>query len=193
MKIEYEATFYPVDKNKIREKLGAIKADLVRSEYLQKREVFFLPKGHEIEGGWLRVRNEGDKITMSLKVVSGVSIEDQKEICLTVDSYEQATLFLESLGCQRKAFQESKRELWRIGDVDVCIDEWPWLEPFVEIEGQSEKEVRVVSEALGFDFSRARFCATGTLFAEKYNLPEEVFNHKTELIIFGGKNPFLDK
>ncbi len=128
---------------------------------------------------------------MSLKVVDGENIENQKEICLKVDNYEQGVLLLESLGCKCKAYQETKRELWKIGDVEICIDEWPWLEPFVEVEGQSEEAVRKVSEQLGFDYGQAKFCAVGTLYSEKYNLPEDVINNQTERIVFEGENPFL--
>ncbi|NBS41741.1 hypothetical protein EBS80_03705, partial [bacterium] len=60
MHIEYEATFENVDKDAIRAKLKEAGATLVRPEFVQKRVVFNLPKGHEIPGGWLRVRNEGD-------------------------------------------------------------------------------------------------------------------------------------
>jgi adenylate cyclase class 2 len=85
MNIEYEAKFLNINKDKIRAKLKEIGANLVQAEILQKRMVFELPKGHEIKGGWLRVRDEGDKITMSLKVVAGEKIEDQKEVCLKVN------------------------------------------------------------------------------------------------------------
>ena len=136
MNIEFEATFTNIDKDEMRAKLSSVGARLVRSEYMQKRFVFTLPKGHEIPGGWLRVRDEGDKITMSLKVISGNTIEDQKEICLTVNDFNEAVLFLESIGCVQKAYQESKRELWMLDDVEITIDEWPFLEPFVEVEGK---------------------------------------------------------
>jgi adenylate cyclase class 2 len=190
MKIEYEATFYPIDKQAIREKLKAVRAKLERIEYLQKRVVFNLPEGHEIPGGWLRVRNEDDRITMSLKVVDGERIENQKEICLKVDSFDQAELFLKTLGCERKAYQETKRELWKIDEVEICIDEWPWLEPFVEIEGQSEEEVREVSELLGFDYAQAKFGSVDMLYALKYDISNDVFNNQSSLVLFEGENPF---
>ncbi len=82
MKIEYEATFTNIDKQDIREKLRKIRGKLIRPEFLQKRIVFNLPREYQIKGGWIRVRDEGDKITMSLKVVDGAGIESQKEICL---------------------------------------------------------------------------------------------------------------
>lgn len=33
-------------------------------------------------------------------------------------------------------------------DTEVVIDEWPWLPPFIEIEGQSEDAVRAAATAL---------------------------------------------
>jgi adenylate cyclase class 2 len=78
MKIEYEATFSNVDKDKIRSKLSEVGAKLERPEFLQKRSVFHLPEGNHLIGGWMRVRDEGDKITMSVKVVDGNQIENQK-------------------------------------------------------------------------------------------------------------------
>lgn len=191
MQIEYEATFYPIDKDEIRARLKEAQAKLLKAEFLQKRYVFSLPRGNEIPGGWLRVRDEGDKITMSLKVVNGEKIEDQKEICLQVDNFEQALSLLETIGCDKKAYQETKRELWNIDGVDVCLDEWPWLEPFIEIEGQSEDEAKRVSMLLGLDYQSAKFCSVDTLFSEKYKLPNDVFNNQTERLVFDGKNPFI--
>jgi adenylate cyclase class 2 len=108
MKIEYEATFPDVDKREVREKLLAVGATLVKPEFLQKRVVFNLPKGHEIPGGWMRVRDEGDRITMSLKVVDGEHIENQKETCLTVDDFDEAVNLLLSLGCEKKVVSRNQ-------------------------------------------------------------------------------------
>jgi adenylate cyclase class 2 len=190
MEIEYEATFPNIDKEKVRAVLRKIGSDLVRPEFLQKRVVFNLPSGHEINGGWVRVRDEGDKITMSLKIVDGAKIENQKEICLNVSDFDAAEELLINLGCERKAYQESRRELWMINNVEITIDEWPFLEPFVEIEGKSEEDVKSVADKMGFDYSKALFCSVATLYGKKYNLPEEFINNKTPRITFGGANPF---
>jgi len=190
MYTEFEATFVNIKKSNILTQLKNAGAKLVRKEFLQKRVVFNLPTGHEIKGGWLRVRDEGDKITMSLKIVNGDKIENQEEIQLTVDKFKNAVDLLESIGCEKKAFQESKRELWELGDVEVTIDEWPFLEPFVEIEGKSEEEVRAVAEKLGFDYKKAKFCDAGTLYSEKYGISEDRINNDTPEILFDGENPF---
>lgn len=191
MDIEYEATFPNVDKDEVRKRLKKVGAKIVKQEFMQKRIVFNFPKGHNIKGGWIRVRDESDKITMSIKIVDGNKIENQKEICLKVNSFEQASTFLQSLGCERKAYQESKRELWFLDKCEVTIDEWPFLEPYVEIEGKSEGDVKKVAEELGFDYNQALFCSVDTLYNRKYGVSEEVINNQTPEIVFNGNNPFI--
>lgn len=191
MNIEYEATFTDIDKGEIRKKLKAAGATLVKPEFLQSRVVFNFPKGHEIPDAWARVRNEGDKITMSIKIIDGSRMEDQKEIYLEVSNMKDAEKFLATLGCERKAHQENKREVWELHGVEVAIDEWPFLEPFVELEGNSEGDVKAAAKALEFDYSKALFCAVGTLYSKKYDLPEDIINNQTPEIVFGENNPFL--
>lgn len=190
MNTEYEATFCDVNKDDVRKRLKAAGATLVRPEYLQKRIPFHLPKETRSNDAWLRVRDEGDKITLSLKKVDGDRIEDQKEICLAVDDFDNAVELLSLIGCEPKAYQETKRELWRLDGVDITIDEWPFLEPFVEVEGESEERVRAVSEKIGFDYSTALFCAVGLLYKMKYGIhPDEINNVKK--MVFDMENPFL--
>ena len=193
MQIEYEATYTNIDKDEIRQKLENAGATLVRSEYLQKRVVFNLPDGINLKGGWLRVRDEGNRITLSLKIVEGTSIESQREVLLEVNSFENAEELLMLLGARKKAYQENKRELWNINGVEITIDEWPFLEPFVEIEGDSEDAVKQTSELLGFNYSDALFCSITTLYSKKYHLPEATINNDVPKIIFAMKNPFTSR
>lgn len=193
MQIEYEATFTNIDKEVMRQTLTEVGATLEREEYLQRRTVFNPPKGNEIEGGWQRVRDEGDKVTMSLKVVDGDQIENQKEICVTVDDYDEAEKLLSTVGCQWCAYQETRRELWTLDSVEITIDTWPFLEPFVEVEGETEELVKAVSEKLGFDWSTAKFCSVDTLYSEKYGLSIDIVNNETPKIVFDMENPFLRK
>jgi len=190
MDIEYEATFLDIDKNEIRKRLKNAGAKLIKPEFLQKRFNFNPPK-ILTKYSWVRVRDEGDKITMSYKAIKGNKIEDQKEINLTVDNFEKAIEFLETVGCRKKAYQETKREIWELDNVGICIDEWPFLEPFVEIEGGSEDEVKAISQKLGFDYSKAWFCAVGLIYSKKYGIPAEIIDNDISKITFDIENPFL--
>jgi adenylate cyclase class 2 len=190
MEIEYEAVFTNIEPDSFRAVLTSAGAELARAEYMQKRSAFNLPDSVVTHKGWARVRDEGDKITMSVKSIEGEGIESQKESCVTVDSFKQAESLLTQLGCDRKAYQETKRELWMLDGVEVTIDNWPFLEPFVEIEGVSEAVVQSVAEKLGFDWSQAKFCAVDTLYSEKYGISTDQINNHTPEITFGMENPF---
>lgn len=192
MQIEYEAMFPRIDKTEMRQRLQKAGARLVKKECLQKRVVFLLPRGVTIKNGWLRVRDEQDKITMSLKSI-GRAMKEQKEVCLQVDSFEKAKLFLTSLGCREKAYQENKRELWNLGDAEIVIDEWPFLEPLLEIEGKSEAAVKNAAKKLGMEYKEAVFYSADTLYSEKYGVTENKVNNHTPLIVFNMKNPFVKK
>ncbi|MFA5163215.1 MAG: class IV adenylate cyclase [Patescibacteria group bacterium] len=189
MKIEYEATFTNIDKEEIRGRLRQAGASLIKPEFLQKRAVFNLPDNDS--NSWLRVRDEGDKITMSLKRVDGGSIQNQKETCFTVSDFEEAKEFLQLLGCPYKSYQETKREIWLLGEAEISLDEWPYLEPFVEIEAQDEASVKAAAQRLGFNYEDAYFGAVDVLYSKKYACPLELINQRTPRITFEDPNPFL--
>lgn len=191
MAIEFEATFLDIEKENMRERLRRAGASLVKPEQLMRRVNFSLP-GHEgFENAWLRVRDEGDAITLSFKHIEGNRIEDQKETCLHIDDFYAGIELLESVGAQRKAYQETLRELWMLDGVEITIDTWPFLEPFVEVEGKSEQAVQEVSEKLGFDYRQALFCSVVELYHQKYQISHDRISNHTPLIIFNMENPFL--
>lgn len=182
MNIEFEATFLQVDKEDVRERLREAGAFLVHEEYLMKRSVFDPP--HHIDGGWLRVRQEYENITLSFKVVDGNKITDQKEVELVINSFEEGELFLTSIGATKKAYQETLRELWKLDDVDITIDTWPGLHPFVEVEGESEEVVKKVSEKIGFDYTDAEFCEVSLIYEKELGIPSDIMKDDMPLITF---------
>lgn len=192
--VEYEATFYNINPEEIRSKIKGLGGLLIKPKFDQVRTTFTFPKGHEIEGGFIRVRDEAGKITMTLKIFKENGLIDgQKEIELVVDNYENAVNFLKTLGAEDKAIQETKREIWSLNDVEIMIDWWPFLEPFVEIEGKNESDVRNISEKFGFDWKDAVFDGAAYFYSKKYGLSKDVINNQTPKILFDMENPFLCK
>jgi adenylate cyclase class 2 len=167
---EIEAKFLEVNKDKIREKLTEIGAHLIRPEFSQKRVNFYLPGEKKSDDSWIRVRDDGGEITLSLKEVTGSNILDQKEISIVIDDFNNAVNLLELIGCERKKLIFTKRELWRLDDVEITIDTWPFLEPFVEIEGSSEELVRNAAQLLRLNFVEAVFGAVGKVYKERFGL-----------------------
>jgi len=191
MKTEYEATFTNIKKEEMRYILKKSGATLIKKEFLQKRITFNPPSNLNLKKAWLRIRDEQDKITLSFKQVLGNKIEDQKEICLKINNFEEAELLLTTLGCKKKAYQENKREIWKLEDCEITIDEWPFLEPFLEIEGPSEKSVKIISKKLGFNYEKAIFGSIDLLYSKKYNISKDIVCNQTPKIVFNMKNPFM--
>jgi len=196
MSIEYEATFPNINKDKTRTRLQDVGAILEYSETLQKRSNFNPPQNQD-ENSWIRIRDEGHGIiTMSYKTVpdKADTINQQREICLQVDSFKEAKDFLILLGCKEKSYQETKRELWLIDGVQVTIDEWPFLAPFLEIESNSESAVKCVVEKLGYDYQKALFCNVFYLYSQQYGISIDDLKKRvsTELscLTFSSNNPF---
>ena len=73
------------------------------------------------------------------------------------------------------------------------VDEWPFLEPFIEIEGNDEDSVKLVTKKLGFDYSKAIFSSVDELYTEKYKVSEDVVVNKTPRIAFEDNNPFIEQ
>ncbi len=181
---EIEAKFLNINKDSIRNKLIEIGATLVRPEFDQKRINFQLPQEKRSDHKWLRVRDEGDKITLSLKAILGEGIFDQREISLKIDNFDSGVRLLESIGCLKKGFTFTRRELWKLLDTEITIDTWPFFEPFIEIEGLSEKSVEKVASKLGLNFQEAVFGSVGSLYQNKYNISLDEIENEVGDIAF---------
>jgi hypothetical protein len=56
---------------------------------------------------------------------------------------------------------------------------WPYLEPYVELEGDSEEAVKAV------------FGAADQVISRKYKIPENAINNEIPRIVFIEPNPYL--
>ena len=185
MNNEIEATFLDIDKTKIRQQLKELGAECIKPEAKMRRTVF--------DSGpcsFARVRDEGDKIVMTYKNVSdGHSILGTKEVNIEVNDYDDAILFLRGCGLKIKAHQETKREIWKFGEVEICIDTWPWLPTFIEIEGPSEESVWETADKLGFEKNQAKFGSVDTTYQHYYGVEPDIVNSHTPEIMFDMKPP----
>jgi adenylate cyclase class 2 len=115
------------------------------------------------------VRDEGDKVTLTYKQSSNSSvITDTIESEVVVSNFEDTVAILEAAGLPSQSYQETRRETWRLDDVEVVLDEWPWLDPLLEIEGPSEDSVKATAARLGFDWSEALIGSVTQAYQRKY-------------------------
>lgn len=166
MNTEIEVKFLEVDIDDVRSKLKVLGAICEQPMRLMRRQVFYL--AYDTNDAFMRVRDEGDKITMTYKQFDEISLHGAKEVEVEVSSFEDTVSIIEKSGLKPKSYQETKRETWRLGTTEVVIDEWPWLQPFIEIEGESESDVREVAAKLQYDWNDAVFGAVTQAYRSQY-------------------------
>ena len=183
MQTEYEAKFLDINEEDVKKKIQSLGAELVKPRQLFRR-VIFENDITAAKHSWVRLRDEGDKITLTLKQVSDTTtIEGTKEIEIKVDDLDKTTQFLEGIGLKRKRYQENYREEWKLGNVVVDFDLWPDMPMLLEIEGPDEPSVKQVVAQLGFDYSQARFGSIDTIYFREHGrdiLAEETLLFKKE-------------
>lgn len=156
MKTEFEVKFVNVNHDNMRIKLNNVGAKLTQPMRLMRRAIIEneLLKSRD---AFLRVRDEGDKITLTYKQFSNLSIDGAKEHEIVVSDFQETVDLLAAAGLPHRSIQESKRETWTFDGAEIVLDEWPWLNPYIEIEAESEEAVKKASNALGFSWDEAVF------------------------------------
>ncbi|WP_327676341.1 class IV adenylate cyclase [Kitasatospora sp. NBC_00458] len=163
MKHEYEAKFLAVDVSDLQERLAALGAVQAFPRTLLTRKIF---ENDALDGGaWVRLRDEGNRSTLTLKqVTDSTTIDGTTEIETEVTDLPAMAEILRSLGLREVRYQENYREEWRLGEVAFDFDTWPDLATFVEIEGPDEASVRQAAALLELDYSEARFGSVDEIY-----------------------------
>lgn len=99
-----------------------------------------------------------------------MGINDTYETELIVNDFDTASAFFGACHIPAKAFQENKREVWNKAGVEVTIDTWPALNSFIEIEAETEEDIKKTSEELGFDFNKAVFGSIDLVYEKELGI-----------------------
>lgn len=170
---EYEATYLQIDKEKTRAKLKEAGFVLTTPEYLMRRKTFDFSRIAPGQNKWGRVRQEADRITMTIKEVRGTGISDTFELEMEVGNFNAACDMFEQCNVPAKSFQENYREVWKRDEVTATIDTWPGLQPFLEVESDSTESVRKASEDLGHSLDTALFGSIDLVYEKEIGIPTQ--------------------
>lgn len=167
MKTEIEAKFLHIAIDDIRERLQKAGA-VCKQPMTAMRRVIFRNDDMDAKNAYVRVRDEGYRVALTYKQFDEMSLTGAKEIEFSVSDYDAAVQLLEVVGVQPNSVQETRREIWNLDGAEVVIDEWPWIDPFIEIEAPTENDVKTVAKKLGFDWSEAAFGDIMTAYRAEY-------------------------
>ncbi|MDE1856893.1 MAG: class IV adenylate cyclase [Candidatus Micrarchaeota archaeon] len=144
---EIEFKIIGIDVKEAESRLRKLGARFVgRHNY--RRVVFRLPPdGAKMK--WLRIRTDGDRCTLTMKVYWGKGgITDVDEYETDIDDFYGAARIMSRL-LKDPFYSESRRIEYRLGDTMITLDKWPRIPWLMEIEGRNESGIKSVYRRLG--------------------------------------------
>ncbi len=192
MDTEFEAKFYPVNKEEYRKKLKEVGAKLVIPERKMIRAIADSRANNLlVRNDYIRVRDEGNLIRLSFKRTADATgrLSDQKEIDVEVSDYDKTIEILKLIGIKFNRIQETLREEWSFKGAQITIDTWPGLETYSEIEADSEENVKKIVRHLGLNWEKRIITAAAEVYAKVYNIGIDEVMEKISNITFKN-NPF---
>ena len=154
MCVEIEAKLKVESLGEIRRKLNELNAEFLQ-EHLQI-DYHFDDANMTLQktDRCLRLRrqldNKSERFFLTFKgAKEKSSFKKRQEIEIEIADSSAIQKLLLALGYEKVLVFEKKRQLWKIENCEVALDELPLLGDFVEIEGPDEKKIENVQKSLG--------------------------------------------
>ena len=179
---EIEGKFLDININDLRKKLKLNNAKKIHKIMLYKRYVFHLLNG---ENGYIRTRQENKVVTITVKTYPKDSKFANETEIIVNSTLEESRDFLLAQGYKLKAYQETLREKWSLGDcLEIAIDSIPGIPSYVELECKTEKEIKKVAKLLDLDYSKIEYGAYDKQFLDYYGIKKDEINHAISSLTF---------
>ena len=181
---EYEAKFLNIDVDSIKKKLKENGAKQVHGPLKFYRLIFKRCEEKGDKPGFVRIRNERNKITMTTKIFNDKKFPEEREITIN-ESFEKGCEFLRAIGIEEKSYQETMREKWSHDLVhEITFDIVPGLPIYMEIDCTSEANLNKLVALLDLDKSNMKYGSFDKTYTEYYDIPSDTIIHKTPSLTF---------
>ena len=147
MDLEFETKVLDINIKTIEKKLTKLKAKK-EAEVTMKRWVFDIDSTKD---EFMRLRDEGKKVTLTYKRKTGSGISETEEIEVEISHFEKAAEILSKLKFNNKYYQENKRKIFKLRGIEFAIDTWPKIPAYLEIESYNENKVKEGLALLNLD------------------------------------------
>lgn len=166
MSKEFETKILDINTEEIDKKLlelGAKKIDTV----LMRRWVYdWVDEDPELVNEWIRLREHGDKTTLTYKNKHSYGKIDTEEIEVEVDDFDKTASLLSKIPFKRSFYQENKRTQYNLDNMEFMIDVWPKLKPHLEVEGKIKEDMEKGLELLGLKGKEVGDISVNKLYEE---------------------------
>jgi adenylate cyclase class 2 len=146
MPLEYEYRYKKFDKEKIVNKLKEL-GGVHHGTWLFRVQVFIHPL--EQPGTYIRVRDEGHRITLTFKSNLDKQFVNENEVI--INDFDQGCAILLGIGCKKKYYYEKIRDIWHLTNTEICWDTNPGRPDIMEIESTSKAQLNKVVKLLNME------------------------------------------
>lgn len=172
---EIEVKFYVRRLESVGETIESIGGIIVQPRISETNLRFDTPD-HELERDFRVLRLRKDSAArMTYKGPGSYrdGVRSRQEIEFEVSDFDAARAFLQALGYRVSMIYEKFRTVYRLGEVDVALDELPYGK-FIEIEGPNAEVIHQASDRLGLNWDASAPGSYAVLFEalrRRMNLP----------------------
>ena len=150
MKTEIEARLLDINEKEFINKLRLLNAEFVGDWFMTRNVYDFNPID---DNKWIRLRSDGEKTTLTIKIIENSGIEGTKELEIEVSDYEKTNEILNLLGYHSRSCQTNRRIRYILDDVEIDIDFWPKIPTYVEFEADSVEKIKNLCKKLNVNFN----------------------------------------
>lgn len=161
-----------IKMNDMKKKLKENGGEIVQNETI----FYYIVYTHPLKkkNFYIRIRNEGSNITMTVKSKTNEKYPLEYEII--IDNFEEANNILLQLGCKKIYEIHKLRETWKIkGCKEVIFDTYPGAETYAEIECDSEKNIQTVLKKLNLNTNLKNYprLLMSKYYEDTYGIPRQ--------------------
>lgn len=146
---EIETKILEFNDKELRNALKGVNAEYL-GKVFQKRVVFFVKSEIPGQDEFVRVRTNGKTTTLTYKFRrKSESLDNTEEIEIEASDFGKTVSIVSKIWKGDKPFyQENIAERWAYKGVEIAILTWPLIPPYIELEGETEQDVRKVIKEL---------------------------------------------
>ena len=121
-----------------------------------------------VENTYIRVRDEGHRITMTYKNRTNKEFENENEVI--INNFDEGVKILLGIGCKKRYYYEKLREIYHIGYTEICWDTNPGSYDIMEIESKTKKELDIIVNKLGLSDKEHNNFKDNDLYKENFGI-----------------------
>lgn len=145
---EFETKVLNINVTEIEEKLQKSWAKVIEDTTLMKRRVFNSKSHDDGQGKRFRLRKKWEKTTLTYKERWWTKIWSTHELEVEIKDFDTMAEILKKIKREVMLYQENKRKIYMVNDIEFCIDSRPKIPTYLEIESTNIEKVKKWLELL---------------------------------------------